>query len=197
MRPYRKFFPRVSPVMFKAFFGICLSAMLSSCATQQEYIPANQDSARIRVSNGTAVHLYIDSRCTDDPAKQIHAAAGGFSYLVPNKRIGMPSTEDMPFSFHEYAIPANRVIIISMYWSADSRKGSTVRSRCGPVTKAFIPQAGHDYDTSMIFSDGTCHVQLRELANVNAEGMATPVLLPPQGTPVDIECLKKADQQRL
>lgn len=183
--------PVLLAACLKWLSGILLCTMLFSCATQQEYIPAAPDTARIRVFHGTSVELYIGSRCSDEPGSTIHAASGGFSYLVPNQRIGMPSTADMPLSFHEYAVPAGQVVTVSMYWSADTKKGSGVRSRCGPKTVSFIPQSGHDYDTFMLFEDDTCKVRIRALTDINASGMATPVLLPPQAIPVDDECLRK------
>lgn len=172
------------------FGGFLLVAALSSCATQQApYVPAEPDSARIRVFHGPGTYIYIDSQCTDDPKKEIFATAGGFSFIVPNKRIGMPATEDMHFSFHEYAIPAGRVVSVVMYGS----KSSLVA--CHRQVREFIPAAGHDYDATLILEGHACHVRVRELVNVDEKGMATPVLLPHQWIPLDYKCLRKHEEE--
>ena len=172
----------------KTLSGILLSVALSSCAAP-EYTPAATDMARIRVFHGTSVYLYLDGHCSKDSNQRIHAAAGGHSYFVPNKRIGMPPTADMPFSYHEYAIPADRPVGISMYWAADDKKTGT-RFRCGPVMRYFSPKAGHDYDTRIEFlKQGGCEVHLRELAMTDS-GIATARALPYESIPVDLKCLE-------
>lgn len=172
--------------------GVWLAAVLSSCATQQApYVPAAPDSARIRVFHGPDTHIYFDSQCTDDPDKHIWATAGGFAFIVPNKRIGMPATEDMHFSFHEYAIPAGRVVSVVMYGS----KSSLVA--CRRQEREFIPEAGHDYDATLILENRACYVRVRELVDVDEKGMATPVLLPHQWIPLDYKCLKKHEEERI
>lgn len=175
---------------FSWLAGILLAVALSSCATQQvAYVPTSPDSARIRVFHGPDTDIYFDSQCTGDPDKHIWATAGGFAFIVPNKRIGMPVTEDMHFSFHEYAIPAGRVVSVVMYGSNSSLVA------CRRQVREFIPAAGHDYDATLILEGRACQVRVRELVNVDEKGMATPVLLPHQWIPLDYKCLKKHEEE--
>jgi len=93
----------------------------------------------------------------------INAAAGGFSMLVANKKVGMPITDDIPWSYHEYVIPADRPLTLKMYWATE---GGGLRQSCGPIGATFTPEVGKYYDTSMLFVAGHCSVQLRELTEV-------------------------------
>lgn len=89
--------------------------------------------------------------------------------LVSNKKVGMPVTEDIPWSYHEYVIPSGKPITMEMYFQID---GGGVKQSCGPVGAMFTPEAGKDYDTSMVFASGRCTVQLRELKEISP-GTAT------------------------
>jgi hypothetical protein len=136
---------------------LLLGGLLSGCATTEQMLPLtfNPDQhARIRVFHGTSVHLYLGDICKDDTLPAINAAAGGFSYLVRNKRIGMPATDNIPFSYHEYTIPAGQPMTVKMYWQVQNANGTW--QSCGPEYSTFTPEAGHDYDTFMKFSGGAC-----------------------------------------
>ncbi len=138
--------------------------ILQGCATVPEvpvtYDPATQ--ARIRVFHGTAAYLYLGDVCDGKSHSFIHAAAGGFSYFERNKKIGMPATDDMPLSYHEYAIPANKPFTVMMRWQAQNASGTW--ESCGPIYTSFTPRAGQDYDTFMSFHRGACQgVKVRKL----------------------------------
>lgn len=136
-------------------------ALLGACTTPagNGYDPATQ--ARIRVYHGSAAYLVIDDGC--GRRESIHAAAGGFSYFVPNKTLGMPRPADMPsFSFHEYALPAGRLVTVSMYWQMQDASG--IWRRCGPQQVSFRPYAGYDYEAFMPVEAGVCQaLNLRKL----------------------------------
>lgn len=164
---------------FPTFLALGFVAILQGCATssgtQNEFDPATQ--ARIRVFHGTAAYLYLGDVCDNDTHQVIHAANGGFSYLAPNKRIGMPATDDIPFSYNEYPVPANRPLTVKMYWQAQNASGTW--ESCGPLYTTFTPRPGQDYDTSMEFHRGVClGVRIRQIVSVDEEKAVTrPVLL--------------------
>ena len=147
-----------------------LIGALSGCANT-EPTPltfGSEQQARIRVFHGTSAYLYLGDVCDGKSHPVIHAAAGGFSYLVRNKTIGMPATDDMPFSYHEYAIPAGEPVTVRMYWQAQNASGTW--EHCGPIHMMFTPEAGHDYDTFMKFRGGVCQgVEVRKFM-VGADG---------------------------
>ncbi|MDX1253533.1 MAG: hypothetical protein IDH49_15035 [Gammaproteobacteria bacterium] len=154
------------PFIILLFIG----GMLSSCAaTEQAPLTFNPDQhARLRVFHGTSAHLYLGDICDGNSHPVIHAAAGGFSYLARNKKIGMPATDDMPFSYHEYAIPAGQPLTVKMYWQVQNANGTW--ERCGPSHVIFTPEAGQDYDTFMKFRGGMCQgVEVRKFM-VGADG---------------------------
>lgn len=173
----------------KGAFTVLLSViLLSGCATPPEYVPADQNHGRLRVFHGTSVYLYLDGKCSKDESKKIHAAAGGYSYFVPNKRIGMPPTADMPLSYHEYSLPAGKQIAITMFWSADSQKNASRRYYCAPSHALLTPKAGHDYDTFMKFLDNeACEIRVRELT-MTPSGVATARVLPSESETIDPRC---------
>jgi hypothetical protein len=139
-----------------------LSGMLFGCASSPEPTPQSSSQARIRVFHGASAQIYFGDVCDDQPHPVIQAAAGGFSYLVPNKRIGMPQTDDMPtFSYHEYAIPAEQPVTVRMYWQAQV---NGVWESCGPIYKIFWPEINQDYDVSIKFGrSGMCEgIEIRK-----------------------------------
>lgn len=142
-----------------------LSSALSGCATRPGPTITSAHQARIRVFHGVGSYIYFGDVCDGKSHPVIHAAAGGFSYFVPNKKIGMPQTKDMPsFSYHEYAIPAEQPVTIKMYWQA--QKANKQWDSCGPNYVTFTPKSGQDYDTFMKFSGGMCEgVDVREFAS--------------------------------
>lgn len=153
---------------------LCFVAVLQGCATssgvQEAFDPAIQ--ARIRVFHGTAAYLYLGDVRDNHAHQVIHAANGGFSYLVPNKRIGMPATDDMPFSYNEYIVPANKSLTVKMYWQAQN--ASRTWEHCGPLYTTFTPQSGQDYDTFMKFDHGVCQgVKVRQLVS-DGKGKTVP-----------------------
>lgn len=152
---------------------LLLGGLLSGCATTEPttMVPDSEPHARIRVFHGTSADLYLGDICDGNSHPVIHAAAGGFSYLVRNKTIGMPATDDMPFSYHEYAIPAGQPVTVKMYWQVQNANGTW--QHCGPSHVIFTPEAGHDYDTFMKFSGGVCQgVEVRKFV-VGNDGKIT------------------------
>lgn len=136
-------------------------ALLSACAAPSGsgYDPATQ--ARIRVYHGASAYLIIDDGC--GRKESIHAAAGGFSYLTPNKTLGMPRPSSMPsYSFHEYAVPEGKTVTVSMLWQMQDASG--IWRRCGPQQLSFTPRAGQDYETFMRIESWGCQgLELRRL----------------------------------
>jgi len=141
---------------------LVLSNLLLGCASSPEPLPQSAYQARIRVFHGVGSYIYFGDVCDGKSHPVIHAAAGGFSYFVPNKRIGMPQTDDMPsFSYHEYAIPAEQPVTVKMYWQ--TQKANGVWDSCGPIYTTFTPEANQDYDVFMKFVGGMCQsVELRK-----------------------------------
>lgn len=139
--------------------------MLASCASTPSepvsYDPATQ--ARIRVFHAGRSYITLGHVCEPGKKESIHAAAGGYSFMVPNKVIGIPRTDDMrSFSYHEYVIPAGQTVTVEHYWSDPTSYGPG-RS-CGPYYYAFEPLAGTDYDTSILFKGGFCMgIEVRRL----------------------------------
>ncbi|MFI8619282.1 hypothetical protein ACIGHN_27700 [Acidovorax sp. NPDC077693] len=142
-------------------------------------------SAKIRVFHGTAVYMHPGQVCYGARNQEkIHAAAGGYSMLVANKKVGMPATDDIPWSYHEYVIPAEKPLTLEMYWAVDA---GGARSSCGPIGATFTPEAGRYYDTSMLVTASSCSVQLRELTEISPGKASakikttTPALKCPEG----------------
>lgn len=135
---------------------LLLTGVFSGCATTEPTAMTfgSEPHARIRVFHGASADLYLGNICDGNSHPVIHAAAGGFSYLVRNKTIGMPATGDMPYSYHEYAIPAGQPLTVKMYWQIQNANGTW--ERCGPSHVVFTPEAGRDYDTFMKFRGGVC-----------------------------------------
>lgn len=134
-----------------------LVGLLAGCgstpSSAPDYDPATQ--ARIRVFHVGSVYLILGDICQDQSPEWVHASAGGFSYLVPNRTLGMPRTDDMPtFSFHEFAIPAGKTVTIRHFWQVQTASGGWLS--CGPTHLSFRPEAGVDYDTFMRFNQGAC-----------------------------------------
>ncbi|HEY6094240.1 MAG TPA: hypothetical protein VIU93_04730 [Gallionellaceae bacterium] len=156
--------------MLKTSSFMGLSILLVGCSSTPIQVVDTEHSAKIRVFHGTAVYLYPGQTCYGTKnSEYIHAAAGGFSMLVANKKVGMPTTDDTPWSYHEYVIPADKPLTIEMSWADDS--GGYSRS-CGPIGVTFTPEIGKYYDTTMLFADSHCSVRLRELVEVSP-GKAT------------------------
>lgn len=162
--------------------SLLLAGLLSACAGSQPP-PASYDperEARIRVFHGPSAYIYLGNVCDGSP-QVIHAAAGGFSFAVRNRRIGMPVAGDTPWSFNEYAVPAGEPLTVKMYWQAQGHSG--VWTHCGPIHVMFIPEAGHDYEAFMKFRGGLCRgVEIRKLvvdADGNIETAFAPLSSPP------------------
>lgn len=154
------------------FFATSMLVLLTGCSSPSTHIEDASNFAKIRVFHGTAVYMYPGKTCYGPKNDEmIHAAAGGFSILVANKKVGMPVTDDIPWSYHEYLIPTGKPLTLEMSWAVD---GGGTRQSCGPIGATFTPEAGKFYDTSMHFAKGYCSIQLRELIEISA-GKAAPV----------------------
>lgn len=164
---------------FQTSLAIGFLTILQGCATssdvQNKFDPTTQ--ARIRVFHGTAAYLYLGDACDNDTHQVIHAGNGGFSYLALNKRIGMPVTDDIPFSYNEYVVPANKPLTVKMYWQAQNAGGTW--EYCGPSYTIFTPRPGQDYDTSMEFRRGVCQgVRVRQIVPLDGgKTIVRPALL--------------------
>jgi hypothetical protein len=167
----------------RAVARLWIAAVLSGCTAVSEsestWNPSSE--ARIRVFHGTSAYLHLGDVCDGTKRPVIHAAAGGFSYFAPNRKIGIPKTSDMPFSYSEYVIPANQPLTIEMYWQAQN--ASRIWEHCGPIYIRFSPRPGRDYDASMHFENGICRgITLRKLMS-DGKGKTTPELAPESGLP--------------
>lgn len=166
-------------------FGVSLvlAGLLSACATSEQvpspYGPERE--ARIRVFHGPSVYIYLGNVCDGSGPPVIHAAAGGFSFAVRNRRIGMPVADDTPWSFHEYAIPAGKPISVRLHWQAQNASGRW--ESCGPIHLMFTPEAGQDYETFMKFRGGACQgAEIRKLVK-GADGIVSTMPAPLSALP--------------
>ena len=151
--------------MQKKLSFIAALVLLGGCSSSPLQVVDTKHSAKIRVFHGTAVYMFPGQTCYGAKNQEtIHAAAGGFSMLVANKKVGMPTTDDIPWSYHEYVIPADKPLTLEMSWATE---GGGLRQSCGPIGATFTPEVGKYYDTSMLFVEGRCSVQLRELIEVS------------------------------
>lgn len=159
----------------------CLAAgLLQGCSTQSlqtDYNPATD--ARIRVfSLPNNTWLYSGKNCfaTDDPDRIIAHSGGrdfglvnSLSVLASNRRIGMPQTKDMPFTYHEFIVPAGKPLIIASSINTQTearikKESPTITStRCGPIGVTFVPQPGQDYDTAFELKGYGCEIRVRRL----------------------------------
>lgn len=173
--------------MRKLVATISILGFLAGCASTPQQNVNAETAAKIRVFHGTSVYMYPGSSCYggDNPEKIY--GAGGFSMLTANTKVGMPVTDDIPWSYHEYLIPSGKPLTLEMYYSAE---GDGMRHSCGPIGATFTPEPGKFYDTSMIFASGQCSIQLREL-HETSPGKADAIALKP--TPA-IECSRNPRQ---
>lgn len=176
------------PLMSKRNSGplvvlLLLAGLLSACASSEQ-APATFDperEARIRVFHGPSVYIYLGDVCDGSGPPVIHAAAGGFSFAVRNRRIGMPVADDTPWSFNEYAIPAGRSVTVRLHWQAQNASGRW--DSCGPTHLRFIPEAGQDYETFMTFRGGACvGAEVRKLVK-GPDGTITTAFAPLNAPP--------------
>jgi hypothetical protein len=166
---------------------LAVSIFLAGCATSASTVSTPAPGmARIRVFHGTAVHLYPNKTCYARHDKnRIRASMGGYSFLAKNKKRGMPVTDDLPWSYHEFEIRANEPLTVEMVYSHDSSHTGagqviTQTRSCGPVGYTFVPEAGKDYDAFLSSRDGRCMAHLRELLAVGGgSAKAIPKLLSP------------------
>lgn len=156
------------------FFLIALLALsCEGCAHVEDHDAASAydaaTQARIRVFHGPAIYIYSGDVCEPGPHSAIHAGAGGFSYFVPNKTIGMPRTSGMhSFSYNEYVLPAGEMATIKMYWQQPLANGTW--DTCGPWHLLFTPQAGADYETYLQFEGNACTGIALEKVKRDSEG---------------------------
>ncbi len=153
---------------------LLLGGLLSGCATTEQAPPTltfNPDQhARIRVFHGGMDGLYLGDICDGGSHPVIRVATGLLSFLR-SETIGMPTTDAMPpFFYHEYVIPAGQPMTVKIYWQAQTASGTW--QHCGPEHVTFTPEAGHDYDTFMKLSGGTCQVKVRKFM-VSGDGKIT------------------------
>lgn len=148
-------------------------ALLCGCAHMDEQQNSSSydatKQARIRVFHGPAIYIYSGDVCEPGPHSSIHAGAGGFSYFVPNKTIGMPRTAKMhSFSYNEYMLPAGEMSTIRMYWQQQQANGTW--DTCGPLQVVFTPEPSADYETYLAFKQNVCTGIVLEKVKVDSEG---------------------------
>lgn len=163
--------------------SLLLSGLLSACAHTEEMVPPFDpaEQARIRVFHGLSAYLYLGNICDGNIHPVIHAAAGGFSFLTPNRTIGMPPSGDTPRSYHEYVVPAGQPVTVKMFWQAQNAAGAW--TSCGPIHMMFTPEAGQDYETFMSFRGGACQgVEVRQFTR-GTDGLLTTVSAELNGLP--------------
>jgi hypothetical protein len=150
---------------------------LTACMSSNDPSQLNgaDSTAKIRVFQQADVTLYPGEHCygSNNP-RAIHAAQSGFSIFGTHKRAGMPVTEDISAAYNEYVIQAGKPLTVMLQWTAD--KGG-VKSSCGPLGSTFFPQAGKNYDVSLLGSADHCMLQVRELYET-APGKAVAKLAP-------------------
>jgi hypothetical protein len=141
-------------------------ACIAGCASAPTKVPYDTSKeARIRVIHGVGVFLNPESTCYGENVPgRIHAAAGGFSMLAPNKKIGMPVADDTPRSYHEYVTPAGRPLTVEMMYAISNMGGWS--NTCGPIGATFTPAPGKDYETWMHIGGGRCKIEVRELEEI-------------------------------
>lgn len=170
------------------FFLVLSISVLAACVGPK-VLDASSDSgptSRIRVLvTGANVYLHPNKPCYTLYAKSTIAAhSGGRNYglfdsatiLASNKKVGMPLTEDISWSYHEFIVQANQPLtIFSNYVSTGEVGGQWRSSSCGPIAGKFNPVPGKDYDAALIFERGRCYLRVREL--VSDQGKVNPVEL--------------------
>lgn len=151
--------------------------LATGCSTASLPIPEPDKSAKLRVFQGGSVVLYPGRTCYGSTNGNGFSVSGNLSYLAPNKKVGMPVTEDTPWSYHEYVIPAGEPLTLSMYLYSSTAGAVTVTQTCGPIGATFTPEVGKYYDTNLLLRSGRCSVQVRELTET-APGKATAQIKP-------------------
>lgn len=167
--------------------ALVCSLILAGCASGPVKIDATKE-ARIRVGLQGKIDFHPNKTCyATDQMDAVNVALGGFSMIGPKLRIGMPKSEDMPRSYHEYVIQAGQPLTIEMVYAQPHahttyQAGTYNVSKCGPIGATFTPQPGRDYDTFLRIENGMCSIALRELAPVQGgPSKPTPVKSAPAG----------------
>lgn len=142
---------------------------LAGCASKQPQYADTVELAKIRIFNYAGTTIHPGKPCYGDVDEGTIRATGALSMVEGKKTVGMPETDDLPWSYTEYQIPAGQVTTLEMFYNAE---GGGMKQTCGPVAVTFMPQANKYYDTSMIFSGRSCSVRVRELTEVSP-GKAT------------------------
>ena len=185
-----------------------VAAVLSGCAATdlvraEDYDPEIHARIRILFPLPNIAFLYPGKNCysEDGPSffsagkkdpDSIIAHSGGknfgmvnsLSLFTSNRKVGIPSTEDITWNHHEYIVPAGQPLTVESSITSMSDPGYTVPSVSCRAAVTFIPQAATDYDSVFIMygsvlraSSISCEIQIREI--------------PPDGTdPVVIETEK-------
>jgi hypothetical protein len=152
--------------------------ILAGCMTAADPARINEQrsTARIRVYQQADAMLYPGEYCYGSKSpRAIRASETGFSIFGSSKRAGMPVTGDIPGAYNEFVIEAGKPLTV-MLKLAFERDG--VKSICGPLGSTFFPQAGKNYDITMLNSADKCMVQVRELYEISpgkAVAQLTPV----------------------
>lgn len=154
-----------------------LLLILSGCMNTADTSRINGQSstAKIRVYQQADVMLYPGEYCygSKNP-RAIRASETGFSIFGSSKRAGMPVTGDIPGAYNEFVIEAGKQLTVMLKLAFES---GGVKSICGPLGSTFFPQAGKNYDVTMLNSADKCMIQVRELYE-SSPGKAVAQLTP-------------------
>lgn len=155
--------------------------MLAACSTSSSLTAPKYDpktSARIRVfgQNAIGIRLYPGKTCMPWDDDGVIKASGSirqswqsFIGTAESTSIGMPSTErlrqrrDQRFAkefYNEYVLNASGPVVISMGFDGSSPH---MWRHCNPPAVMFSPEAGKDYEASLVLAGKYCYVSLDEI----------------------------------
>ncbi len=147
--------------------GVVLTPGLSGCFNIAPSALVDDDikSAKLRVFDGPTIYLNPGETCIGSFEKMHRLTAGGLASLTIDRKLGMPETDDLPVSYHEYVIPAGEPS--TLYLPENN-------NRCDIPPRYFTPQPGKYYDASLKtdFWSGACRLRVREILQ-NRNGKVT------------------------
>lgn len=176
----------------KRIYVVFLIVLIYGCSSQPTHSPYDPlTQARIRVYKGPLVHI----SGVETDSKYYYSASAP---ALPNRTIGMPIPKNADhdllssfagnfgyFPYREYVVPANKplTIVSKSVGSNTSTIGNVVIQGtplllCRQTEIRFIPQAGKDYDFTVIpipFKGPECNLRLREFVTEGGELTAVPV----------------------
>jgi hypothetical protein len=159
---------RINTTLIKlrvSFLIVSIIILVSGCYTPHPvpFHVSPNDSAALRVSRVANVWIDANSKCMHKKSVPLNLN-GGVSTLDKNTVIGMPTTDDdFPTKFHEYNIPVNNPVTITMEFVTANHVSET---HCGPISTSFTPEVGAMYDAQMRFKGRACFIVIRKLSKM-------------------------------